>query len=198
MSNKVEGPERAAALVALYQAERSECSSVPTVALALVGAGAAYIVGTIAFIGSFHTLGWIAVSLLPLPLWLVSAYHSLLIGKAGVHEQSALLLEDILATHAGITHSDRRSIGIRAGSTVMNWRRASLAHKLANIITYTGMILIIFGYNAYLIISIIRESNNWIWPIIGIYAILAFSVTWSWVTSVRSVRATPADVKPGG
>jgi hypothetical protein len=78
--SKDNGPS-VATTAALYQAERSDASAVMSTSLALVGAGAAYLVGTIALWDKFSLLKeWIV--LLPFPLVCVSAFHSLLVAAS--------------------------------------------------------------------------------------------------------------------
>src|SRR5205814_8417463 len=87
-----------AALAALYQGEKTDASYVFNTAMVMMGVAVAYLVGAVPFVGSLgHTpIGWLFLLLLPVPLWLIAAFHSLMTLNAMSHGISVRIIEDAL------------------------------------------------------------------------------------------------------
>lgn len=183
-----------AALTALYQAERTDNSGIMNTSLALIGAGTAYLAGTLALWEKFSVFGgWIA--LLPLPLWCVTAFHSLLLASSVVKAQSIILLEEDLKSlvHSGNMQRNARLVGYVATEQVMNLKRAwrIKAHRpfaVSTIITYGGVGLIIVIYT----IAVVIKSGAYIgaWAIApGVaYLLLTAAVAAAWIAALSKVE----------
>src|ERR1035438_8804461 len=81
------GSDHITALAALYQGEKTDASYVFNTAMAMMGIGVTYVVGAIAFLGnpSRGPMPWLFLLLLPIPLWLIVAFHSLMALNAMSH-----------------------------------------------------------------------------------------------------------------
>jgi fatty acid desaturase len=176
------------ALVAIYQAERSDASAILNIGLALVGAGAAYSVGTIAFSNQFgNSVGWAFVALLPIPLWLISAFHSLIFTLGTVCGLSALFLEEEIFKRSGIDVRYRALIGSRARENVMNAARSTYPHMLATYVTYIGIGSVIISYTIYIMYASWGGVGAWRYLFLVAYTILFGTVLLSWISGIRTV-----------
>lgn len=176
------------ALVALYQAERSDASAILNIGLALVGAGAAYAVGTIALSNQFgNSVGWAFVALLPVPLWLISAFHSLIFTLGTVCGLSALFLEEELFKQSGINVKYRSLIGSSARENVMNAAKSTYPHMVATYITYIGIGSVIISYTIYIMYISWGEVGAWKYLFLAGYTILFGTVLLSWISGIRTV-----------
>jgi hypothetical protein len=86
------------ALAALYGGEKTDASAVFNTAIALMALALAYLVGAMPFV---EELGHapnakLSLVLLPIPLWLVIAFHSLMTLNAMSHGMSVRIIEDAL------------------------------------------------------------------------------------------------------
>ena len=103
--------DEVAALATIYTADRADTASSMNVALALLGAGIAYVAATLAFSGTLsRSLGWITV-FLPFPLWLIAAFHSLIAISAMIRSISITQLETLLLQRTRIDNDRIDTIG---------------------------------------------------------------------------------------
>lgn len=183
-----------AALAAIYQGDRADASATLNTSLALIGAGVAYLVGTIALWDKFSVFeGWVA--LLPFPLICVSAFQSLLVASAVVKAHSVLLIEERLKDGARLTLPSRDYIGSLASERVMNVAKAdNWAYMASTIMTYGGIgaIIIILAYTVVILILSATYIGAWvIVPAIG-YAAMLSVVGLSWAAATAAAGRVPA------
>jgi hypothetical protein len=180
------------AVAALYQSERADASAIMNTSLALVGAGAAYLVGTIALWDKFSLLkGWIV--LLPFPLACVAAFHSLLVASAVTKARSILLLEPRLKIYANIDQAEYDDIGALASERVMNVQKARhWAYSASNIITYGGVGAVVVGYTVAIVVQSVKFINWWAIAPVIFYAILLTVVACSWIAATKATGEVPA------
>src|SRR5437763_1215785 len=84
-----------AALSALYQGEKTDASQIFNTAMAMMAVAVAYLVGAVPFLGSIRQLplGWLFLLLVPVPLWIIVAFHSLITLNAMSHGISVQIIE---------------------------------------------------------------------------------------------------------
>ncbi len=141
------------ALTSLYEADRADASATLTVALALLGAGVAYVTGTLAFADSlFRQFGWLSI-FVPFPMWLIAAFHSLITVSAMLRSRSILVVEDKLLGYTSLSKGQKKLTGMRGPGRIMNVMEAEWPHKLATILSYLGVGLIVLGYTVYFLLK---------------------------------------------
>jgi hypothetical protein len=169
------------ALTAIYTATRSDMSSIMNVSMALLGAGAAYIAATLAFADKFgQDVSWIAVILLPSPLWLVAAFHSLLLSISMSHTVTARYAERRLLTHAEVEPLDWHHIGLEAGDRIMNFKRSRWSHAVMDLIIYGGAAALVVAYSIYMLVKAWPNQTTWAVIFGCVYLGAAVSVGFSW------------------
>src|ERR1039458_2606526 len=96
------------ALAALYQGEKTDASYIFNTAMVMMGVAVTYVVGAIPFVGNLSRppitssalasseVAWLFLLLLPIPLWLIAAFHSLITLNAMSHGISVRIIEDEL------------------------------------------------------------------------------------------------------
>lgn len=126
--NKVN--DRVTALAALYQGEKTDASYVANSAMAMMGFGVAYLVGAIVFVGnlSHGPIAWLFLLLLPIPLWLIAAFHSLMTLNLMSHGISIRIIEDALFKASELP-VERDLVGSAAGDKTMDITQAKAAHN---------------------------------------------------------------------
>jgi len=198
-----------AALAALYQGEKTDASYVFNTAMVMMGIAVAYLVGAIPFVDklSYGPIGapsatvphaWAYLLLLPIPLWLVVAFHSLITLNAMSHGISVTLIETELF---GITGMEARGvprdmIGSAAGDKIMDITRSALVHRVVTFVVYGGVGVFVIGFTGYTWSSaqqvIAREtargSGNLAVVALAIYAILLLLVLASWWVGLRMIN----------
>jgi hypothetical protein len=150
------------ALAALYQGEKTDASSIFYTAMALMGVAVAYLVGAVPFIGTLQhvSFGWIFVLLLPMPLWLVIAFHSLITLNAMSHGISVKIIEDELFD-ASELQVERELVGSAAGDKIMDITQAKPIHRLTTRFVYFGvglLVLLFTGYAVYSANEVMKHS----------------------------------------
>jgi hypothetical protein len=102
-------------------------------------------------------LDWKVVLLLPVPLWLIAAYHSLVALGGMTHGISLSILEYSLYRESNLPPDDKdkapdeqlqKYVGSRLGDRIMDIGQATWPHKIASIFVYAGFYLGIVGYTA--------------------------------------------------
>lgn len=149
--NKVHDP--IPALAALYQGEKTDASYLFNTAMAMMGLALAYLLGAILKVPelSHVSFGWLFLLLLPIPLWLVIAFHSLMTLNAMSHGISVQIIEDALfyASELGVIPVQRNLVGSVAGDKIMDINKAMPAHKTTTFVVYGGVALLVFGFTGY-------------------------------------------------
>jgi hypothetical protein len=172
--------DEVASLATIYTADRADTASSMNVALALLGAGIAYVAATLAFSGTLsRSLGWITV-FLPFPLWLIAAFHSLIAISAMIRSISITQLETLLLQRTRIDSDRIDTIGFRAPERIGNVTQAAWPHAIASVLSYGGVALIVIGYTTYMIVNSQRLPELATLLAAAGYATLTLLVAASW------------------
>lgn len=173
-------PPDVPALAAIYQADRAENASTLGVVLAMLGAGIGYLTATLAFSAEiFAGIGWVAV-FIPVPLWVIAAYHSLLAVTAMVRSLSVRRLEAELVRATAVAPAERVAIGMTAAERILNVTDAAVPHRVATGIAYGGIGLLVVGYTAYMVAQDDFLDGLAKGIAYGGYTVVALLVAWSW------------------
>jgi hypothetical protein len=200
--------ESTSALGAMYQAEKTDATGIFNVAMALMGLGVAYLVGAIGTADKYGTasLPWSAVLLLPLPLWLIAAFNSLMTLNSMSHGVSVQVLEDALYDRTDLHERLRDLVGSRAGDQIMDIRRSSAAHKIATIFVYGGVAASVVLYTAWVLHQAWGQVTDWmrVTAVVG-YFLAAVLVIASWIAgfswldkATRTMNAVAVTVPADG
>ena len=185
------GNDRIAALAALYQGEKTDASYLFNTAMAMMGIAVSYVVGAIAFLGnpSRGPMPWLFLLLLPIPLWLIVAFHSLMTLNAMSHGISVRIIEDALF-EASELRVDRGLVGSAAGDKIMDITQEKVVHKVTTFVVYAGVAGLVIGFTVYALYSaqgIVKDDLVWILAI-GAYSLLLIMVAASWIVGVRMIN----------
>ena len=148
-----------AALTPIYTADRADNSAGEV--FAILGVGAAYVTATLAFSSQiFRSIGWLG-PFLPLPLWIMVAYQSLLTGVAMVRSLSIRAIEGKLLESTDFSEQQSQAIGLQSSERVINVSDASFIHKAISFATYGGIVLMICAYTLFVILMDPHLTNIW-------------------------------------
>ena len=195
--NGVPGDPRIAALAALYQGEKTDASYLFNTAMAMMGIAVSYVVGAIAFLGnpSRGPMPWLFLLLLPIPLWLIVAFHSLMTLNALSHGISVRIIEDALFD-ASELQVDRGLVGSAAGDKIMDITQEKVVHKVTTVVVYAGVAGLVIGFTVYALYSaqgIVKDDLVWILAI-GAYSLLLIMVAASWIVGVRMINKGRSEI----
>jgi hypothetical protein len=192
--------DRVTALAALYQGEKTDASYVFNTAMAMMGVAVAYIVGTITFVVNTNNELYygLFLLLLPIPLWLVAAYHSLMTLNAMSHGISVRIIEDALFDESEL-RVKRDLVGSAAGDKIMDITQAKAVHILTTVIVYGGVAILVVGYTIYALHSakvIISNTPALLYwrdvKVVAIakstYSLLAIMVMASWLVGFKMIK----------
>jgi hypothetical protein len=192
--------DRVTALAALYQGEKTDASYVFNTAMAMMGVAMAYIVGTITFVVNTNNELYygLFLLLLPIPLWLVAAYHSLMTLNAMSHGISVRIIEDALFDESEL-RVKRDLVGSAAGDKIMDITQAKAVHILTTVIVYGGVAILVVGYTIYALHSakvIISNTPALLYwrdvKVVAIakstYSLLAIMVMASWLVGFKMIK----------
>jgi hypothetical protein len=179
------------ALSALYQGEKTDASSVFNTAMAMMGVAVAYLIGAVPFVEKVGngTGGWGFLLLLPMPLWLIVTFHSLMTLNAMSHGTSVRIIEDALFT-ASQLRVERNRVGSAAGDRIMDITRSKTIHKLATVVVYGGVGFLVIGFTTYVLYyawNVILVRAALVEIAIGTYVILMIIVALSWRVGLRMI-----------
>jgi hypothetical protein len=185
------GNHRVAALAALYQGEKTDASYIFNTAMAMMGIAVTYVVGAIAFLGNPNrgAIPWLFLLLLPVPLWLIVAFHSLITLNAMSHGISVKIIEDALF-EASELRVRRDLVGSAAGDKIMDIMQEKLVHKLTTVVVYAGVGCLVIGFTIYALHSARGGVGNgfvWVLAIVA-YSLLLIMVALSWFVGLRPPR----------
>jgi hypothetical protein len=155
------------ALAALYAAERSEVQSILGHALTLVNVLIGYSsVVLIAWATRAETIPHYLIPLIPVPAYIVIAWHSQLNSRVWAHNQVILVLEQrLLDLIPSIKHPTRLWIGHTSGRMVVELpvlvkeRRFGMA--AASIMTYGGVLAVVLALTISSISVPIVVNEDW-------------------------------------
>lgn len=178
------------ALAALYQAEKTDAAGVFNTAMAMMGIGAAYLAAMIPITDKFGVgpLNWLIVLLLPCPLWLIAAFHSLMTLNAMSHGVSVRIIENALFIESGLSVDNRDLVGSAAGDKIMDITQSRLAHQITTFVVYAGVAALVVGFTAYVLYRAWDNVsvNAGVVAIVG-YTLLLIIVVISWVVGMRMI-----------
>jgi hypothetical protein len=155
------------AIAALFEAERSEVQSILGHALQLVSILVAYstVVGAV-WATRPDTVPHALIPVVPVPAWLVIAWHSQLNSRIYAHNQAIVLLEQKLLDHIpSVTYPTRLWLGHTSGRLVneipilLKDKRYAIA--AASIITYGGFLAIVLALTIASIVVPIFVNHDW-------------------------------------
>lgn len=193
--------ERVEALGALYQGEKSDAASIFNTSMAMMGIGAAYLLGAVGYADKYgsSSLPWMAVLLLPAPLWCIAAFHSLITLSAMAHGVSVQIIEDGLFRESGISSGLRDSVGSRAGDRIMDIRQSHRIHRFATMFVYGGVGLAVVGFTFYIVWESWVHVPRWaqVASILA-YSLEALIVLGSWLIGLRLVDRMMKAREPAG
>ena len=198
MSESKRANDPVAALAALYQGEKTDASYVFNTAMAMMGIAVAYLIGAIPFVEtlSHRPFGWLFVVLLPVPLWLVVAFHSLITLNAMRHGISIRIIENALFEASELRVS-RDLVGSAAGDKIMDITQAKPVHRLTTFVVYVGVGLLVLGFTVcavYFALGALKRDVAWMcelvfwWIAIVVYVLLVILVARSWIVGFRTIR----------
>lgn len=155
------------AIIALFQAERTEVQNVLAHALSLVSILVAYstVVGAV-WATRPETVPHALVPVVPIPVWMVIAWHSQLNSRVFAHNQAIVILEQKLLDHIpSITYPTRLWLGHTSGRLVneipilLKEKRYAIA--AASIITYGGVLAIALTLTIASVAVPILVNHDW-------------------------------------
>jgi hypothetical protein len=185
------GNDRIAALAALYQGEKTDASYVLNTAMVMMGVAVAYLIGAIPFVGNLRNgpFAWLFLVLLPIPLWLIVAFHSLMTLNAMSHGISVRIIEDALF-EASELRARRDLVGSAAGDKIMDITQAKVVHKATTVVVYLGVACLVIGFTVYALYSakgIVKHDVIWVIAIVT-YSLLLIMVLLSWIVGVLTIN----------
>jgi hypothetical protein len=184
------------ALGALYQGEKTDSIGIFNVAMVMMGIAAAYVISAVTVSDLYGTaLDWKVVLLLPVPLWLIAAYHSLVALGGMSHGISLSILEYSLYRKSNLPsdgefaepeESLRKYVGSRLGDRIMDIGQATWPHRIASIFVYAGFYLGIVGYTVSVIVAAWKHvSGGWSAGTVVVYSLALAIVATSWLQGFR-------------
>src|ERR1019366_7491705 len=195
------------ALAALYQGEKTDASYVFSTAMAMMGIAVGYLVAAIPFVDKFSDgpFGWLFLPLLPFPLWLIAAFHSLVTLNAMSHGISVRIIENALFK-ASELRVKRDLVGSAAGDKIMDITQAKAVHRVTTVVVYGGVAFLVIGFTVYALYSanvIVKNSNAAlarvpVVPVVEIaiatYSLLFVMVALSWIVGFRMINKGRAGI----
>lgn len=166
-NESVGGEDSVPAIAALFEAERYEVQSILGHALSLISILVAYstVVGA-AWATRPNTVPHALVPVVPIPVWLVVAWHSQLNSRVYAHNQAIVVLEQKLLDHIpSITYPTRLWLGHTSGRLVneipilLKEKRYAIA--AASIITYGGLLAIVLTLTIASVVVPIFINHDW-------------------------------------
>lgn len=173
---------KVSALAAVYAGTRADNSSIMNVSLALMGAGIAYITATLATIDKF-TSAWAVLAVLPIPLWIVAAYHSILTSITMVNAVAAQYTEGQLLKAAGVEEDKRQFMGYQRAEMITNigHKQGRIPHKISVGITFGGTGALVLAYTGYMIFLAWKQAGWILGVVLAVFYLgLAVVVMLSW------------------
>jgi hypothetical protein len=182
-NDSVGGEDSVPAIVALFDAERREVQSILGHALSLISILVAYstVVGAV-WATRPDTVPHALVPVVPIPLWMVIAWHSQLNSRVFAHNQAIVVLEQKLLDHIpSITYPTRLWLGHTSGRLVneipilLKEKRYAIA--AAAIITYGGLLAIVLALTIASVVVPIFVNHDWqelAWAMSVVYVAIFF------------------------
>jgi hypothetical protein len=192
-NDSIGGEDSVPAIVALFDAERHEVQSILGHALSLISILVAYstVVGAV-WATRPDTVPHALVPVVPVPLWMVIAWHSQLNSRVFAHNQAIVVLEQKLLDHIpSITYPTRLWIGHTSGRLVneipilLKEKRYAIA--AAAIITYGGLLAIVLALTIASVVVPIFVNHDWqelAWAMSVVYVAIFFLLAASYKSTL--------------
>jgi hypothetical protein len=183
--------EPVSAVSALYQGEKADQAGTFNVSMAMMGIAAAYALAVIVGADKFGkgSFPWIVVIALPIPLWFIAAFHSLLTLNAMMHGVSVQILEDRLFRETGLPLEARNYVGSKGADRIMDIRKAHRVHKFTTYFVYGGVAFAVVFFTIYLVFISWSHSTNLVRVVAAVgYIAAAMIVGLSWFYGLEVVR----------
>lgn len=179
-----ESGDRVAALAVLYQSERQDSATILLTSLALIAAGMTYLGIAAVLLSSSKLPGAWVSAFLAFPLWVITAYHVLLVGTALVRSNSIAIIEQRLVKMIDFDKVTEQNIGSRAGQKVLDVDKQPGVLKVQTFVSYGGVALIIVVFTIYCL-TVAAKSKGWVSaPVISaevVYASLFICALKAWL-----------------
>jgi hypothetical protein len=182
-NDSIGGEDSVPAIVALFDAERHEVQSILGHALSLISILVAYstVVGAV-WATRPDTVPHALVPVVPIPLWMVIAWHSQLNSRVFAHNQAIVVLEQKLLDHIpSITYPTRLWLGHTSGRLVSEipilLKEKRYAIAAAAIITYGGLLAIVLALTIASVVVPIFVNHDWqelAWAMSVVYVAIFF------------------------
>lgn len=190
----------ATALAALYQGEKTDAAYVFNTAMVMMGAAVAYLVGALPFAAKLSEgpIPRLSLCLLPAPLWLIIAFHSLITLNAMSHGISVRIIEDALFAASALRGIpvQRELVGSAAGDKIMDVSQSKFIHGLTTVVVYAGIASLVGGFTYYALhLAAVAKADAVLThaPVVGIaratYLLLLVMVVLSWTAGLGIVKA---------
>jgi hypothetical protein len=193
--NKVHDP--IPALSALYQGEKTDASYLNNTAMVMVGLALAYLLGAIQWVDKLQVApnARLSLVLLPVPLWLVLAYQSLVTLTTMSHGLSVKIIENALFASADLRVS-RDLVGSAAGDKIMDINKAKPVHIITTLLVYGGIFLSVLVFTIIALVSahnviapdVILPNARVVLVAIVSYSILFIIIAGSWKVGLRMIK----------
>jgi hypothetical protein len=184
------------ALAALYQGEKTDASYIFNTAMALMAIAVAYLVFAIPSVGNLSggQHAGVFLILLPVPLWLVAAFHSLITLNAMSHGVSVQIIEQQLFD-ASELQVRRDLVGSAAGDRIMDINKSKLIHRCTTVFVYAGVAILIVGFTCYAVYSAsevkpaaLAVPAHAVWAAAFSYGLLLLMVGLSWLVGLKMIN----------
>lgn len=186
------------ALAALYQGEKTDASYVFNTAMVMMGVAVAYLVAAIPFVDnlSHKQNAELFLVLLPFPLWLIIAFHSLMTLNAMSHGISVRIIEDALFAASGLPCATREMVGSASGDKVMDITQSKVVHKITTLVVYVGVAFLVVGFTVFALFSASKvDPDKVVWVHLSVikiaiatYGLLLILVAWSWIAGICMIN----------
>lgn len=190
------------ALAALYQGEKTDASAIFNTAMAMMGVAVAYLVGAIPFVRKISEgpIPWLFLLLLPFPLWLIVAFHSLITLNAMSHGISVKIIEDALFETSGLRGNVKRDmVGSAAGDKIMDITQSKTIHRVTTRFVYGGAALLVCLFTGYALYSAVGLVQAWvIWTAVAIYFLVVIMVGRSWIVGLGMINKGRSEIPDPG
>ncbi|MFD3431249.1 hypothetical protein [Nocardia fluminea] len=180
----------ATALTALYQAERTDQQVHMNVSLTLIAGAVAYLGLVVSqFQGLKDSRVWPLI--IAVPLWMVAAFHVLLMANILTRNKSIQILEARLhaATKLGAMGVPASEIGSERGRQVMDIHVQPWPLKFQTLVTYLGIITTLLTFTYYCLWSA-QDIHGWTtWLVVAVvaYSIAVVGLAAAWIKALVSL-----------
>jgi hypothetical protein len=170
----VTSDSRTAVIVALYQSDRSDNANTGNAAMAVVGGAITYVGLTSLFGAGGQSVGGVRLlPFLPIPLWALIIFYSILIGVSVLRSSSIRLLEDLLVKEANLP-GEADMLGLTGTECVTNVSAPNgrWEHRVS-VVTFN--VIALGSALAYTVFCLVRGHGE-IGPVVLIVLILVYAV----------------------